>query len=382
MPNGFCPPLLLHIEALTGCDPAKRLSPQGFLQMILKNQDDNAALQIGNNNGHQVDFTVKYRERPLPSTTLDTMPDCVTGTRNPYKEFAPPGWITKSRSFWVPMSTLRQYCADVSERIPVAGARFSSYNQNTTVMREVYDLLISEAGALISSIDAALVVQMSTQFGKNVVTGSAAAVPLTYDLTAQGVNEALFRIINDMRENEFCDFSNVAFVGTGPFINQELFRTWWGNCCSAQGINLAAQAASFQNMFFDKNSRATWGDGHVGVFEKGSVSLLRNPQYGGNFTGRLGTSEYFTMSLPVDEFCCPQDYLDRLDIDVQIKEYDCNPNLALDGAPAAQQGPGVMVMLSWSGTLFVRPDMYRAGDPLDGTNGTLRYDIDAPVPAP
>src|SRR6187399_2635217 len=103
MANGYCPALLTHIEALTGCDPAKKLSPQGFLQMVLKNQDDSAVISAGYEGSHVRPLTVKYRERPLASTTLDTLPDCVTATTNPYKEFPLPGLINKSRSFWVPM---------------------------------------------------------------------------------------------------------------------------------------------------------------------------------------------------------------------------------------------------------------------------------------
>lgn len=382
MPNGFCPALLMHVSALAGCDPSKRLSPQGFLQAVLKTMDGSAEIGAGYDGGHVRPLTVWYRERPLASTTLDTMPDCATASMTPRKEFAPPSVITKSRSFWVPMDTIRQYCQDASQYISITGAQTSSMNQQTRVMREVYDILLAEAGALVSSIDLALVTQMSTQFGKNVTTGDSLAKPLDFVFENNGMNKALFEIITDMRENEFCDFGNVSFVGTGPFINMELFRDWWGNCCSASGMNVGRAIESFPNMFFDKNSRAVWGQDIVGVFENGSVSLINAPKYVGNFAGRIGNSEYFTLKFPVNEFCCPQQYLDRLTIDVQIKEFDCNPMLAINGAPAAAQGPGVMVMLSWTGSLFVRPDMYQAGDPLDGTNGTLKYEISEPVPAP
>lgn len=382
MPNGYCPAILRHIESLAGCDPAKRLSPQGFLQAVLKTMDGSATLNDAYRNGHVVPLTVKYRERPLASTTLDTMPDCVTASTNPYKEFTLPNVITKSRSFWVPMSTIRQYCEDASRLVNITGANFSPRNLHTQVMSEVYDLLLSEAAALISAIDLSLVTQMSTQFGKNLHTGSNAAEALEFDPVG-AANSALFHIMSDMRENEFCDFGNVSFVGTGPFINLELFKNWWGNCCDASGLNKAVMMNAFPNMFYDKNTRAVWGTDNVGVFENGSIGLISAPKYVGSFAGRVADSEYFTLNFPVNEVCCPQQFLDRLTIDVQIKEFDCNPTLAIDGGAAAPAGgPGVMVMLSWTGSLWVRPDMFRTGDPMDGANGTLRYQISEPVVAP
>jgi len=380
MANGYCPALLLHMEALAGCDNAKRLQPNGFLQSVLSNMDDSIALNSGYANGHTRPTTVAFRRRPLASDTVDGFPDCNIATTSPYAEFALPQLFTKSRSFWIPSSTIRQYCSDVSEYVTIGTANTTSMNKQTQVMKEVYDVILAEVGALVTSIDAALVTQMSTQWGVNAVTGTATAVPLTFSLSTNGMQDAFVRLMSDARINEFCDADGISLVGNGPFSDLSLIKKWFTDCCSANGVNKSVLMDGFPNIFYDRNTTSIWGANHIGMFEKGSTALITAPQYVGNFAGRIATSEYFSMNVPVADYCCPQEFLDRLAIDVQIKEMDCNPMLQLDGAaaPAAVGGPGVLVMISWTGTLFVRPtNMYNTGDPLAGSNGTLHYIITA-----
>lgn len=379
MANGYCPSFLLHMEALAGCNPAKKLGPKGFLQAVLSQMDDSVTASLNDRytGGHTRSATVAYRTRPLASSVLDTLPDCETALTPAYNEFNLPSLLNRSISFWVPDSLLRQYCADVSQYVTING-NTTTMNKETAVMKEVYSMLVEYAGALTSSINTALVTQQATAFGTNTVTGVATSTALTFDLNTNGMQDAFVRLMSDLRENEICDTEGLSFVGNGPFSNLDLIRQWFANGPADNGINKAALMNSFPNVFFDKDTRTLWGANQIGVFEKGSLALINYPQYVGHFARRLANSEYFTMNMPIDEFCCPQQYLDRLQFDVQIKEMDCAPELAINGAAAAAQGPGVMVMLSWQGSLFTRPTtLYAVGDPLAGTNGTLRYTITA-----
>src|SRR5690606_37937687 len=197
--------------------------------------------------------------------------------------------------------------------------------EGTAVMKEVYSMIVEQLGALISNLNAALVTQMSTQFGVNAVTGAATSTALTFDLNTNGMQDAFVRLMSALRENEICDTDQLAFVGNGPFSNLDLIRNWFANGPADNGINKAALMNSFPNVFFDKDTRSIWGANQIGVFEKGSVALINYPQYVGNFARRLANSEYFTMNVPISEYCCPQQYLDRLQFDVQIKEMDCGP---------------------------------------------------------
>lgn len=367
------------MEALAGCNPAKKLGPKGFLQAVLSQMDDSVTASLNDRytGGHSRSATVAYRTRPLASSVLDSLPDCETAATPAYSEFNLPSLLSRSVSFWVPDSLLRQYCADVSQYVKINGST-TSMNGETAVMKEVYSMLLEYAGALTSSINTALVTQQATAFGTNTVTGVATSTALTFDLNTNGMQDAFVRLMSDLRENEICDTDGLAFVGNGPFSNLDLIRQWFANGPADNGINKAALMNSFPNVFFDKDTRTLWGANQIGVFEKGSLALINYPQYTGNFARRLANSEYFTMNLPIEEYCCPQPYLDRLQFDVQIKEYDCAPTLAINGGAAAEQGPGVMVMLSWQGSLFTRPtSLYAVGDPLAGTNGTLRYTITA-----
>lgn len=375
MANGYCPAILLHMSNLAGCDPYKKLGPKGFLSGVLSQMDDSITADVNSSytNGHTRPVTVAYRKRPLSSTTLTTLPDCETAATSAIAEFSLPSLISRSRSVWIPMSLIRQYCADVSNFVKLGPG------SETRVMREVYDVLIGEAGALIGSINTALVTAMSTQFGVNTVTGVNTSTALSFGLGTNGMSDAFTRLVTDVRENEICNDGKLFIAGNGPFANLDLIRNWFANGPADNGIDKANMMQSFPNVFFDKDTRAVWGANQIGVFETGSLALINAPQYVGNFAGKFGGSEYSNIAFPVEEYCCPQQYLDRLRIDVQVKEFDCNPTLTLDGgAAAAAGGPGVMVMLSWQGNLFVRPTtLYNTGDPLEGTNGTLRYTITA-----
>lgn len=382
MANGYCPSILLHLAALGGCDTAKKLHPTGFLSAVLSTMDDSASVVLNDQfaNGHSRVSAVKYRKRPLASAVQDGMVACDVSNTSPYSEFAPVSTITKSYPLFIDYATLRQYCADASNPVNITKTSDGTVNLNnqTRVMQEVYDLILSGATALVKSINIALVTAMSTRFGENVTTGLATPKALTFGLGANGMSDAFVTLMADARENEICDTDGITLVGSGPFANLDLIRKWFGDCCADNGINKAAMMNSFPNVFYDKDAATIWGANQIGMFEKGSVALVNYPQYVRGFAGSFGKSQLFNMRLPVADMCCPQPFLDRLAIDVQIIENDCPQEMTLDGGAAATAGMGVNVILSWTGALFVRPTtLYATGDPLADTNGTLRYTITA-----
>jgi len=382
MATGYCPSILLHLAALGGCDTAKKLHPTGFLSAVLSSMDGSATTELEQQYaaGHKRVAAVKYRKRPLASAVVDGMVDCDVSTTNPYAEFTPTSLITKSKSVFIDYATIRQYCADASNPVNITKTSNGTVmlNNQTRAMQEVYDLILSEATALVKGINIALVTAMSTTFGKNVTTGLATSKAISFSLTSNGMSDAFVTLMADARENEICDTDGLTLVGSGPFANLDLIRKWFANGPADNGLNKANMLDSFPNVFYDKDAASIWGANQVGMFEKGSVALVNYPQYVGGFAGKMANSELFNMRLPLADFCCPQPFLDRLAIDVQIVENDCPTSMTLDGGAAASAGMGVNVILSWTGALFVRPTtLYRTGDPLDGVNGALRYTITA-----
>jgi hypothetical protein len=374
MANGYCLPILTHIEALAACNPAKKLDPLGFTTAVLNQEDGSiqAELNAGYENGHaRPATTVIYKKRILEDEVSDTPNACDAASTPAKLEFTLPALHHKSISFWMPDDLLRQYCSDVSQYVKING-NVSVMNGDTQVMKEVYDDLINYGRALLKSINTLLVTQASTQFGINVTTGSSDATQVNFSLKKNGMQDAFVRLMSDMRENEICD--NVTIVGNGDFANIELVRKWFANAGADNGINKAAMVNDIPKVYFDKSTKTIWGENHIGVFEAGSLGLITRNMYVGNFARRLANSEFFSMALPVAEYCCPQDGLDKLMFDIQIRQIDCPTELLVNGS-SATVSQGLQVIMSWNGSLFVKPDsLYEDEDELAGT---LRYEIAA-----
>lgn len=372
MANGYCPAILQHIEAIAGCNPAKKLAPLGFLQMALNAMDGSATtLNDQYEGGHIRPLTVKYRKRILDSAISDTPSACDTGSTPAYNEFTPPALLYREYALFVPDSLIRQYCQDASQYVRIDASGNAILQQETRVMKEVYDMLVECGTAVLRSMNKALVTQMLTKFGNNVTTANANARSLSFSLDTVGMQDAMIQLIADWRNNEFCD--DVLMVGNGPFATYDLIKE------ALAGTGLTDNVSKLiPKVFFDKDTTGIWGANQVGVFEKGSVALIHRNKYIGNFARQVATSNFFTMALPVDQYCCPQDSLDKLLFDVQVKEFDCPVELNINGQVTTTDGPGILIVLSKEFSLFTKPgNLYESADDLYNTNGTLRYQITA-----
>lgn len=369
MANGYCPSILAGINSVGLTDPSKKLRTLGFLQMLLCCMDGSVQaqpLQQGLQGGHTRGLSVWYRNRIPESKVADGVNACDNAITSPRLEFTIPNLVTKSISTWIPNSLIRQYCKDASDPVTLNGAP-------TPVMREVYDILITAAGALLAAIDTTLVTQMSTQFGVNVTTGNNAAEAITYDPSDKLMLSVVRKLVSEWRDNEFCD--NPCIVGNGAFADFEFMRKIFANV-SADGIDGQAMQQYIPRVWFDKATTTIWGANQIGVFEQGSVAFLSAPRFVGMYAGRQANTEKFTMILPVDQYSCPPECLNNLVFDVQIREIDCPQQIHVDGVANTTVEDGVQVTISKDFYLFVKPGtLYAAGDPLAGGNGTLRYSI-------
>ena len=334
MANGYALPILQHITAMTGTNPARKLSPLGFTQMLLSRMDDSVQWSQQYKDGHETSLKVKFRRRPLKSEVRDTDGGCDVAATPTYEEFTVPGLLHREISFYMSNAQIRQYTKDVSQFVKLQAVGGTSpdnaiISQESNVMKEVYDLFLEYGAVLLASINEALVGQASTQFGVNTVTGVNAARALTFSLGTVAMQDALVQLMTDLRENEMSD--DVSMVGSGAFANLDLVKKFYSQMASNQGVNMAALNNNFPSVFFDKDCRTIWGDNNIGVFAKGSAHLLSRNYYVGNFAGQLANSVFFTMALPVNELAVPQPFLDRMIFDVQIREIDCATEVVING---------------------------------------------------
>jgi hypothetical protein len=364
MANGYCPALLAHIDSIAGCNsPGKRLSPVGFTQMLLQFQNSlvNPINNVSDNNtGHVRTMTVKYRKRPLVSDVKDTE-DCEVDAVPAWLEWNVPGWLYREYSWFLSDEEIQKYCNEASNTV-------TRGRPATPFMQEHFDFFVTAANAILHSINIALVTEMATKFGENIVTGSSDGTVINIPQTPSMVlDDGLIRLLQDLRENGICE--DVAIVGAGLYSAWDMARI--AACCNSAGFDLSR--FSVPRFYFDKDTQPIWGQNSIGVFSQCSAKLLSRNRYVGAFAGHKGNSFFFTMPLPVDQYCCLESNMSDLIFDVQMRYFDCPTTIDINGVPT-EVGRGWQVIVSKYFNLWVTPD--DGLDPADeyfGVNGTLKY---------
>lgn len=361
MAQGFCPDLLYHINEIAGENaPGRKMHVAGFLAALLCCQNSSVSpLNDAYDGGHNRPLRVKYSRRP----TLDDVQDeanCDINSQPVYEEWMLPNLIHRSHSFHIPDNMVRQYCIDAS-RMRATGA------PPTQVMQEIYDRIIEAANIVLRAVNVATVTAMATEFGVNTTTGSDGGKLINIPRNGNDfvLDNGVIDMMQDLQENEFC--GDPCIVGGGLYAAYDKARMI--ACCNAAGLDLSRTGVP--NFFFDKDTQSIWGANTIGVFAPGSVKFVSQNKYvGPAFAGQRGLSWFTTLPFPVNEFGCPDECLRDLRFDMQIRYNDCA--IPLDGGGTLQ--PGWQVIISKDFNLWVQPtDAYNSGDPLEGTNGTLKY---------
>jgi len=354
--NGYCEALLLNIEQVAeGNAPGQKMHLSGFTKMLFCCQNSSASVlnDATPDSGHVRNLTVKFQRRPGESSIQDE-DNCDVNRIPVYDEFGLPGWLYRQTSWFIPDNEIRKYCDDASDTVNVG-------DPATPMMTEHYNTYVQHANALLRSINEALVTRMATNFGENVTIGSAdgKVINLPQDVTKQILNDGVVELLSDLRENEICE--DICIVGNGLMANYELVN---------------GDRMGLPTMFFDKATRAIWGENAFGAFTAGSVKFLGTNRYAGAFGGPKGDSIFTVVPFPYQEFneCAdPDGCLRDLMFDMQLRYISCPQTIDLNGVPTAV-GRGWQVILSKYFQLFVMPsNLYENDDELFGTNGTLLY---------
>lgn len=377
MPQGFCPPILAHLCAIAECNcPSLKITPAGFLRLLLENRPDvsivNNGLRLDDGNGRIRDVILKYLKRSVPGQS-STVDNCDIDIVQSYNETTLATTNYRKLSTYVSDIDLARYCAEATEMIRINGFP-------TPFMREFMDRLITMANGLIGDIDQDLLTLQLTQFGVNVVTGTNAATTVNFPGANAGVDnfytESMIKILQDAALNEMCGDLLIAGHGNfNAFTLQQLVA-----CCNQLGID-ASRFTGFR-WYPDIYSQTIWGTNHIGVFSRGSVGLIEINRFKGFAAGQKGTSEFFTIPLPVD---CPECYggYDSLEFDVQLRYVDCPTTINVGCVGETTISRGWILSVGKSFGLFNIPtDAYQHeayddcyNDRLAGNNGSLRYII-------
>jgi hypothetical protein len=358
--NGFCPSLLYHINQIAGDNaPGRKMHVAGFLAMLFCCQNSNASLlNSAYDGGHSRPLAVKYTRRPLVSDVQDE-DNCDINAQPTYEEWNIPGLLHRQYSVFLPDDLIRQYCVDASQMRSVG-------QPPTQVMQEVYDRIVEGANVVLAAVNQSLVTLQATEFGVNVTTGSDTGklINISRNGTDFSLDNGVVEMMQDIQENEIC--GDICIVGGGIF--SAFTKAQALACCNAAGMDLSR--ATFNNFYFDKDTQTIWGQNTIGAFAKGSVKFLSRNRYIGPWAGQRGNSYFATMPLPVEEFGCADECLRDLRFDIQVKYNDC----PVDDGNGGTLPRGTQVIISKDYSLWTQPtNAFSDGDPLEGTNGTLKY---------
>lgn len=373
MANGFCPGILKQLSDATACStPNFKVTPAGFLQMLLENPAMIQVLRLDEGNGHVRDIAMKYKKRRLPSETTTT-DDCAVNYIPSWLETNLAATSFRKDSFFLDDEKLARYCADATRTVMIG-------QPATEIMQEVLTDITNTTNAVIGAINQDLLNLQAVKFGVNAVTGSNAAqsVNIPKDATQYDLNTGITKILADAQDNEFCGAINL--VGSGLMNNFTIQQMV--SCCNAAGVDMS-RFSGF-NWYNDVYAKTAWGTNQVGVFSEGSVGLIDLVRYKGFRAGKKGTSEFFTLPMPVPCPNCNGGY-ETLIFDAQLRYFDCPGDIDPECGDSVPFNRGYQLIISKSFGLFNIPsDAYQNDvaydtdcgvDRLSGNNGTLRYTI-------
>lgn len=360
MALGFCPALLQHINNIAGNNaPAKKLHVAGFLAMLFCCANSSVSpLNDAYSGGHRRGITVKYRKRPTLADVQET-DDCEINAQPGYLEWTVAALSHAQYSFHIADDLVAQYCEDASRMVTLG-------RPQTSAMQEVYELIVEGANVVLLKVNQKLIIAQATEFGVNTANGSSNGkyININQDSSKMILDNGIVDMLQDFQENEIC--GDPCIVGGGIFAAYEKALTF--ACCNQSGVD--AGKVGLPRFFFDKQTNSLWGNNSVGVFAPGSVKFISRNKFVGPFSGLKGGSFFTTLPLPVNEFGCGDDCLRDLVFDLQLKYYDCRTEIA----PGEYVDRGWQAIISKDFALWTQPDTaFTSGDPLYGTNGTLKY---------
>jgi len=351
--KGIVATLLITISNLAGMnDPQYKVTPVGFLQMLLNNA---TTANVNNLESLRLGLTreiyVRYMQRGIDTDTVD-VDSCDTNITAVWKEKSLGSALFSQIGIRIDDSLLRKLEDNASQP-------FSLGSPATQVNIALYQTILTQLNGLISKIDKNLLAAQTSAWGINPVTG--ANTPQTVNFSnVPSINDGIVKLLSDYQYAEIAGTPQI--VGNGSVVNYDIHQQL------KRGIDNGGFGSNPVNVYSDPFTVSAWGANHFGVFVPGLISFIDYTKYGGNFGGYKGNSYFFTFPVPVQ---LANGTLTQLWFDAQLKYNDC-PQKDDDGKVIVDRGWAIMISKNYG--LFNAPsDIYKTGDRLAGFNGSLHY---------
>ena len=350
---GVVQSLLMTISALAGQnDPQYKVTPVGFLQMLLENS---TTAQVANldqlRDGVDREFKIRYMQRGLESEVQDR-DDCDTPISPTWQETNIGKPLYSKIGIHITDGEMRKYQEAAAQPVGVGSPQ-------TAIMAGLYETILVKLNGLIQKINGNLLSAQATKWGMNVAYGDDNAHVINFANTPV-INDGIVKLIQDYQLNEVVGSPQI--VGNGVITAYDIL----------QGLKKSYDASGYGSnplkVYTDFASTSKWGSNHFGVFVPGLTSFVDYNKNVGSYAGERGGSFFFALPIPVQ---LADGKLTSLTLDAQLKYHDC-PIFDDDGTKLADRGWGV-TLGKYYGLWNAPDDMFAATDRLNGFNGSLHY---------
>lgn len=363
MAKGLAQALLIASSAaFKDASPMEKITPLGYIQYLLGNTKPNVLNSgIDDGTGYIRNVKLRYMQRGKPGQSVTT-DDCSIQARPAYIDKDLPSTLFRALGITFEDDQIAMFEKDALASMAIGGPP-------TSVMKEVWDVIISQVNGLFTDINNDLLAVQSVNFGKNITTGLNTAKTINFALngTNNDLAQGMTQILADAMTNE-SKLLGSSIVGSGIILNYSLQQR--AKSADQAGVNTALlQLPDFK---FDPYANPNWGADNFGLFEKDSVQLLNVCRFRGSKAGLKGGDYFFTMKLPVMDSVGQGSFRD-FEFDVQLTYRTCPQEVLIGETPVAMgRGWNIIIMSSYN-QVNIPIDSYAVGDRLVGNNGTYLY---------
>ena len=300
--------------------------------------------------GREQAIKVRYMQRGIASevTNID---DCSTNIVPAWEESEIERTMYSKIGLHIEDDTMRQLQNEAHNKVAVGAPPSEMY-------LALYQTLRVKLNGLIQDINNNLLIEQSTAWGVNAAYGT--HNPQTLDFGGNmNMSNGIIKLILDAQRNEIAD--QVIVVGNGVVNAYQIM-----NSMKTGHDGDGYPRANFR-VYNDISSMSIWGVNHFGVFAKGLTAFVGFNKNVGTFAGEKSGHVFFTIPVPVD---INNGELSTLLLDAQLF-YDTCP-IWENGVKVADRGYRLLVGKSY-GLWNAPSNMFAAGDPLAGHNGSLHY---------
>lgn len=334
-------------------DPQLKLTPTGFLKLLLEN---NATTEINNieelRKGQKRTIKVRYLQRGLESEVTD-VDDCETPLGADWKESEITNPLYSKIGIFISDDEFRQYEEEAFQTLALGD------NQQAPLMRGFYEVLLTKLIGLIGKIDSNLIAAQSALWGANAAYGLSTSAQTLYLGKSADFNNGYVKLLEDAIVNEIND--SLLLCGNSLLTRYDIYQK------IKNGTDQNGIGALPLNAYYDPRTINGWGANHFGAFAKGCVGFVDWNKYVGAYAGEKGGSVFFTLPVPVEL----DGQLTSLVFDCQLKYIDCP---TYDDQDQLVQDRGWKLIVGKHYGLWNLPtDAFASSDVLRGVTGAFHY---------